>query len=163
MNVAPMIFRFCSGSVTPASRSRNSRDGVDEHERQLAVVSKRLPNLLGFVLPQHAVVDEDAREPVADGAVDEQRRDGRIDAAAQAADDPSVADLRARIRSVASSTNDAIVQSPGAAADVVGEIAQDLEPAIRVRHLGVEQQRVEPPRSAMPSPPPARWRSWPSP
>ena len=26
MNVAPMIFRFCSGSVTPASRSRNSVD-----------------------------------------------------------------------------------------------------------------------------------------
>ena len=35
MNAAPMILRFCSGSVMPASRSRNSVDGVDEHERQL--------------------------------------------------------------------------------------------------------------------------------
>ena len=34
MNAAPMIFRFCSGSVTPARRSRNRRRGVDEDERQ---------------------------------------------------------------------------------------------------------------------------------
>ncbi len=45
---------------------------------------------------------------------------------------------------VASSTNEAIVQSPRAAADVVGEVAQDVEAAIGVRDFRVEEQRVEP-------------------
>ena len=81
-----MILRFCSGSVTPASRSRNSCDGVDEDERQLQPLEPPA-DLRRFVEPQHAVVDEDARQPIADRAVDEQRRDRRIDAAAQPADD----------------------------------------------------------------------------
>ena len=40
------------------------------------------------------MVDEDARELVADGLVDEQRRDGRVDTAREAADDALRADLR---------------------------------------------------------------------
>ena len=39
--------------------------------------------------------------------------------------------------------NDAIVQSPRAAAHAVGEVPQDLDAVIGVRHLRVEQQRVE--------------------
>ena len=66
---------------------------------------------LRLVEPQQAVVHEDAGQPVADRPVDQQRRDRRIDAAAQAADDAAVADL-ARIRAVASSMNERIVQSP---------------------------------------------------
>ena len=111
MNVAPMIFRFCSGSVTPASRSRNSRRRVDEHERQLQPLES-LADLRGLVEPQHAVVDEDARQLVADRAVDDQRGDRRIDAAAQRADDAAARRPASRILAVASSTNDAIVQSP---------------------------------------------------
>ena len=126
MNAAPMILRFCSGSVTPASRSRNSSRRVDEHERQLQPLEPR-PDLRRLVLAQHAVVDEDARQPIADRAVH-----------SIAATVESTPPLRpqttrpsptcARIRAVASSTNDAIVQSPRAAADVEGEVAQDVGP-----------------------------------
>ena len=111
MNVAPMILRFCSGSVTPARRSRNSVRRVDEDERQLQPLEP-LADLRRFVEPQHAVVDEDARQPIADRAVDEQRGDGRIDAAAQRRRRRGPSPTCARIRAVASSTNDAIVQSP---------------------------------------------------
>ena len=146
MNVAPMIFRFRSGSVTPASRSRKSADGVDEDERQVQPL-EAAADLLGLVQPHHAVVDEDARQPIADGAMDQQRRDRRIDAAAQPADDRALPHLRAnpfgrflderRHRPVA-----------GAAADVEREVAQDVEPAVGVRDLGMKQERVEPLRRA---------------
>ncbi len=84
MNVAPMIFRFCSGSVTPASRSRNSVDASTNTSGSCSR-SKRRRICVGLVQPQHAVVDEDARQPVADRAVDEQRGDRRVDAAAERA------------------------------------------------------------------------------
>ena len=110
MNAAPMILRFCSGSVTPASRSRNRSDGVDEDQRQLQPLEARA-DLLRFVLPHHAVVDEDARQAIADRAMDQ-----------HAATVESTPPLRphttlpsptcARIRRVASFTNEAIVQSP---------------------------------------------------
>ena len=82
-----------------------------------------LVDLVRFVVAQQPVVDEDAGQPVADGAVNQHRRDRRIDAARQAAHDLAVADLRAGCASVASSMNEAIVQSPRAAADAVGEVA----------------------------------------
>ena len=82
-----MILRFCSGSVTPASRVEEQVGGVDEVERQLQLLAEALLDLVGLVVAQQPVVDEDARQPVADGAVDQHRRDGRIDAARQAADD----------------------------------------------------------------------------
>ena len=50
------------------------------------------------------------RSPI--GAVDEQRRDRGIDAAAETADDAAVSDLSRGCVSVASCTNDDIVQSP---------------------------------------------------
>ena len=143
--------------MTPASRSRNSVEASTNTQRQLQPL-EALADLRRFVQPQHAVVDEDARQPVADRAVDDERRDRRVDAAAQRADDPPVADLRAdprrrlfdkrRHRPVA-----------GAAADAVREVAQDLEAALGVHDFRVEQQRVEPRARRPPSPRPARWRS----
>ena len=95
MNCSPMMRRFCSGSVTPASAARNRSAASTWTQRHVEVVVERLDHLLGLVLAQEAVVDEDARELVADGAVDEQRRDGRVDAARERADDLVVADLLA--------------------------------------------------------------------
>ena len=117
-------------------------DGVDEHERQLQPLEPP-PNLLRFVEPHDAVVDEDARQPVADGAMDEERGDGRVHAAAQAAHDAARAHLLADARD---RLFDERRHRPvaGAAADVVGEVAQDVETAIGVRDLGMEEQRVEP-------------------
>ena len=112
MNVAPMTLRFCSGSVTPARRVEEQIGGVDEVERQLQLLAEPLLNLVRLVVAQQPVVDEDAGEPVADRAMDQHRRDGRIDAARQPAHDLAAAPTCRRMRSVASSMNDAIVQSP---------------------------------------------------
>ena len=54
-------------------------------ERDVEVLAERLDHLFGLVLAQQAVVDEDARELLADRLVHEQRRDGRVDAARQRA------------------------------------------------------------------------------
>ena len=39
MNVAPMIFRFCSGSVTPGEPLEEQIAGVDEVERQVQLLA----------------------------------------------------------------------------------------------------------------------------
>ena len=87
------------------------RRRVDEDQRQLQPL-EALADLRRLVEPQHAVVDEDARQLIADRAVNEQRRDRRVDAAAQRRRRRGRRPTCARIRAVASSTNDAIVQSP---------------------------------------------------
>ena len=60
---------------------------VHVDERHVEMMAERLHDLLGLALAQQAVVDEDAGEPVADRLVDEQGRDGRVDAAGEPADD----------------------------------------------------------------------------
>ena len=90
---------------------------------------------------QEAVIDEDASELVADRLVDHHRRDRRIDAAREAADDPRLADFRAdagdflgaerRHRPVALQ-----------ARDLMQEIGDELRPVGRVDHLRVEHCRV---------------------
>ena len=68
-------------------------DGVDDDELD-ARGSDEVPlDLLGLARTQQAVVDEDARELLADGALHERGRDGRVDAARQPADDAAVPDL----------------------------------------------------------------------
>ncbi len=57
--------------------------GVDVHERHVEVAAEGLDDLRRLVLAQQSVVDEDARELVADRLVDEQRGDGRVDAAGE--------------------------------------------------------------------------------
>ena len=163
MNVAPMILRFCSGSVTPASRVEEQRRRRRRTSSGSCSRSKRSRTCAASSSRSSAVVDEDARQPVADRAVDEQRRDRRVDAAAtgRRRRGPSP-DLRRGSAPSLSSTNDAIVQSPRAAADAEREVAQDLDAALGVHDLRMEQQRVEPPRRRLPSPRPARWRSSPT-
>ena len=108
-----------------------------------AALEARL-DLLRLVLPHHAVVDEDARQPVADRPMDQQRRDRGVDAAAQAADDASVADLRADPsgRFVDERRHRPVAR---AAADVEREVAQDFECRDRCAPPPGEEQRVEPP------------------
>ena len=134
--------------MTPASRSRNELARVGLDDRQLHALGEALHNLRGFVLPQQSVVDEDARQPIADRVVHEHRRDRRIDAAAQAADDAPVADLLAdaRHRLLDERRHRPVA---AAAAFAEGEVAQDLEAALGVRHLGMEQQRVQPALDAL--------------
>jgi hypothetical protein len=61
-----------------------ARLGVDGDERDLEGVAEGGDDLLALVLAHQPVVDEDAGELVADGAVHEQRRHRGVDAAAQA-------------------------------------------------------------------------------
>jgi hypothetical protein len=49
-------------------------------------VSKGLDHLLGLAASQQAVIDKDAGQPVADGAVHQRRRHRAVHAAAQPAD-----------------------------------------------------------------------------
>ena len=95
MNSSPIRCRFSSGSSTPSSRARKRSCACDVHERHVEVAAERLGDLLGLVRAHEAVVDEDARELVADRLVDEQRRDRGVDAAGEPADHPLRADLRA--------------------------------------------------------------------
>ena len=138
-----MILRFCLGIDDARQPIQKERRGVDEDERQLQPLVTRA-DLRRFVQAQDAVVHEDAGQLVADRAVNDERGHRRIDAAAERADHAPVADLRAdsggrlfdkrRHRPVA-----------GAAADAVREVAQDLETAFGVRHLGMKQEGEQPP------------------
>ena len=67
--------------------------GVDVDELDLEVAAEGVDDALGLFAAQEAVVDEDAGELVADGAVDEGGGDGGVDAAGERADDAAVADL----------------------------------------------------------------------
>ena len=82
----------------------------------MEVAAEGLDDLLGLVLAQQAVVDEDARQLVADRLVDEQRRDGRVDAAGERAQRRARDPTCARIRSTCSSITAAGVHVGGASA-----------------------------------------------
>ena len=69
--------------------------GVDGDQRDVEVVAEGGDHLRALVLAHQAVVDEHARQPVADRAVHEQRRDARVDPAREPADRAPVADLGA--------------------------------------------------------------------
>ena len=98
MNVCPMIVRFFSGSSTPASALEKPVLGVDRDELDAEVRAERALDLLALVQSQQPGVDEDAGELIADRAMHERRRDGRIHAAGESADHARVADQLADAR-----------------------------------------------------------------
>ena len=85
-----MIRRFSSGSVDAGQAGEEPLPGVDHHEVHAQVRLEGDPQQLGLLLAHQPVVDVDARQPVAHGPMDERRRDGRVDAARQRADDLAV-------------------------------------------------------------------------
>jgi hypothetical protein len=50
MNSSPMILRFCSGSVTPASFDDEALLRLHVHERHVEDAVERLDDLLGLAL-----------------------------------------------------------------------------------------------------------------
>ena len=90
-----MRLRFISGSSTPASCVEEALACIDVHERHAEVVAELAHDLLALALAHQPVVDEDAGQLIADRAVHEQRRDGAVDAAREAAEHLLVADLGA--------------------------------------------------------------------
>ena len=96
---------------------------------------------LGFIKPQHAVIDEHAGELVADRFVDQHRGHRGIDAAGEAADHPALAYLGADLFDRLF-TKRAHGPVAGEAGDLADEIADQLGAVGRVHHFGVEHQAV---------------------
>ena len=88
-----MHLRFSSGSVTPPSLARNRSSASDVDERHPEVVAEGLDDLRRLVAAKKTVVDEDADQLIAERLVHEQRGDGAVDAAGEAAEHPLTANL----------------------------------------------------------------------
>ena len=93
MNSSPMVLRFSSGSVTPASRSKKRSPALHVDQLDPLVAPERLDDLLGLALAHQPGVDEHAGELGADGLVHQRGGHRRVDAAGEPADGPAVADL----------------------------------------------------------------------
>ena len=110
MNSRPMIFRFSSGSETPASAARNC-SRASTTRRSTPVTATKSRSICSVSPCAHQpVVDVDAGEPVTDGPLHQRRGDGGVDAARQRAQRPARRRSASRIRSTCSSTTLAIVQ-----------------------------------------------------
>ena len=113
--------------------------GVLVLQFDLEMPPENLAHDLRFASAQHAVVDENAGELVANGFVQQRRRHAGIHAAAQAEDHLLLADLRADLldRLV-----DVVVHRPvlAAAANVVDEVGDDFPAARRVHDFRMELQ-----------------------
>ena len=142
MNSSPIALRFSSGSVDAGELREEPLLGVDVHERHVEVALEGLDDLERLVLAQQPVVDEDARELVADRLVDEQRGDRGVDAAGEAADHALAADLGADALDL---LLDHRGGRPGGrrAGDLVEEVLQQVLAVRRVHDLGVELDAVE--------------------
>ena len=81
MNSAPIALRLASGSLTPCRRSRKRSSASTATSGTLKWSRKAGDHLVALVLAHQPVVDEHARQPVADRAVHEQGGDRRVDAA----------------------------------------------------------------------------------
>ena len=113
-------------------------------ERDVEVAAERLDDLLGLVLAQQAVVDEDARELVADGLVHEERGDCRVDATRERAEHALRADRGADSRDLLLDDRSGRPRRRRAG-DLVEEVLEDVLPVRRMHDLGVELDAVQPP------------------
>ena len=115
--------------------------GIDGVDVEAELVAQVLLHLLEFVLAQHSVVDEDAGQLVADGAMHQHRGDGGIDAAGESADHAAGADLLAD--GLDGFVDEALRRPVGReAADVEDEVAQDGSSLLGVVHFGMELHGV---------------------
>jgi len=90
-----MVFAFYFGVGDPCELAQKLLGGIHVYQRNVVMVPEQVDDGLGFIEPQHAVIDEHAGELVADRLVDQHRGHRGIDAAGQAADHPALPDLRA--------------------------------------------------------------------
>ncbi len=62
------------GIADAVERAQKFFDGVDRDQANAQRALERLDDLLRFALPQHTGIDEDARQLIADGLVQQRRR-----------------------------------------------------------------------------------------
>ena len=86
-----MILRFRSGSVTPFKAGQKLLDPIQDPEIEMQLRGKHFLDLVTLACPQHAVIDEDTGQLVADGTVSERCRHRGIHAAAQGTNDALLA------------------------------------------------------------------------
>ena len=142
-NSSPIALRFASGSVTPASASKNRQPGVDVDQLDAHVAPERLDDLIALALAHQSGVDVDAGQLMADRPVHERRRDRRVDAAREPADDPVGRRPGRGSAATCSSITDDIVQSAAIPASSWRNRAQHRHAVRRVDHLGVELHAVD--------------------
>ncbi len=113
--------------------------GVDDG--QVHVVAEHTDDLFCLVLAQQAVVNKNAGKLVADGLVDQSRRDRAVDTTRQRTDDLGVAHLSLDICDsfVAVGAHRPIAREPGQS----DEVFIELFAIWRVVHFGVELNRVK--------------------
>ena len=113
-------------------------------------------HLLGFARTQEAVVHEDAREPVADRALNQSCSDGGVHAAGERAEHPLVA--HSRLHGLDLIFDDAAHRpGRGGAGDLVEEVLEDRLPVLGVQDLRVELHARQPPSYRLRRPP----QEWP--
>ena len=123
-----MILPLALGIVDAVQAPKEQRRGIAVDQRNVVVVAEQGDDLPGLVLPQQAVVDEDAGQLLADRLVDQHRRHRGVDPAGEPADHLAVADLLL-IRATARSRNAAMVQVPSRPTTLRQKLARSLPPS----------------------------------
>ena len=133
-----MMRRFCSGSSTSFRRVRNISDASLTVRCDAELAGENVFHPLALARAQQPIVDEHAFEPLADRAMNQRRRDRRIDAAGKAEQHlVARADLVANLGDLGL---DEIRHRPvaGLAANPEHEVAQHLRAARRMHDLGMK-------------------------
>ena len=136
MNSRPIDLALLLGIGDALEFAEELVHGVDGEELRAGGGDEVTLHLLAFARPQQSVVDEHARQSVADGTIHQGGGDRGVDAAGEPADRVTVADLGAYLFD--EDVGD-IGGGPGRgdAGDVVQEAAEHLLAVRRVQHLGV--------------------------
>ena len=118
---------------------------IDVHQWNIEGAAEQRDDLVRLIEPHQAVIDEYARELIADRLVQEHRGNRTVDAPRQPADDLAIADLRTDLLDLA---RPEMRHRPVAAkaGDVTHEISQQPRPIGRVHDFRVKLHRIKPPR-----------------
>ena len=142
MNSSPIALALLFGIGHAGQLAQEAVGRLHVDERDPEVPAERLLDLRGLVLAVQAVIHEHARELIPDRAVDEERRDRRVDTARERAEDAVVAHLLAdRLHRSLDHVDRRPVGQQSTA--VVEEPLQDRDTVRRVGDLRVELHGVQ--------------------
>jgi len=130
-----MIFRFFSGSASPANAVKNRCSASTRITLNAHVLCECRHHLIAFAQTQQPMIDEYAGQLSTDGLVQERRQHGRINSARQAQQHAVASNLRADPRHA---VIDDVACRPtgGAAGNLSHEAPQYLAALKRVSNLG---------------------------